>query len=105
MNVLGFTTQVPMNLVFLTDGSPRSVQLFNGHRITFKKTVPKKLSFQNKIAQLITVALQEIGQDHITDAHKQHLKKILSPLREEQISGDYPLMPAWIRTLVKGSYE
>lgn len=105
MNVLGFTTQVPMNLVFLTDGSPRSVQLFNGHRITFKQTVPKKLSFQNKIAQLITVALQEIGQDHITDAHKQHLKKILSPLREEQISGDYPLMPAWIRTLVKGSYE
>lgn len=25
MNILGFTTQVPMNLVFLTDGSPRSI--------------------------------------------------------------------------------
>lgn len=57
MNVLGLTTQVPMNLVFLTDGSPRSIALFNGHKIVYKHTVPKKLSFQHQIAQLITAAL------------------------------------------------
>lgn len=105
MNILGFTTQVPMNLVFLTDGSPRSIQLFNGHKITFRHTAPKKLAFQNKMAQLITASLQEIGKEHITADHKEQLRKILSPIREEQISADYPLMPAWIRTIVKASYE
>ena len=105
MNILGFTTQVPMNLVFLTDGSPRSIQLFNGHKITFKHTTPKKLAFQNKMAQLITASLQEIGKECITDAHKEQLKKILSPIREAQISADYSLMPVWIRTIVKASYE
>ncbi len=105
MNVLGLTTQVPMNLVFLTDGSPRSIELFNRHKITFKHTVPKKLSFQHHIAQLITAALQEIGREHITEEHKQQLKMILSPIKEEQIKVDYVLMPAWIRTLLKELYE
>lgn len=105
MNVLGLTTQVPMNLVFLTDGSPRSIELFNGHKITFKHTVPKKLSFQHHIAQLITAALQEIGREHITEEHKQQLKTILSPIKEEKIKVDYVLMPAWIRTLLKELYE
>ena len=77
MNVLGLTTQVPMNLVFLTDGSPRSIALFNGHKIVYKHTVPKKLSFQHQIAQLITAALQEIGREHITEEHKQQLKTCL----------------------------
>lgn len=105
MNILGFTTQVPMNLVFLTDGSPRSITLFNGHKITFKHAAPKKLAFQNKMAQLITASLQEIGKECITDAHKEQLKKVLSSFREEQISADYSLMPVWIRTIVKSSYE
>lgn len=104
MNILGFTTQVPMNLVFLTNGSPRSIQLFNGHKITFRHTTPKKLAFQNKVAQLITASLQEIGKENFTDSHKEQLKRILSPIREERISADYPLMPVWIRTLIKESY-
>lgn len=104
MNMLGFTTQVPMNLVFLTNGSPRSIQLFNGHKITFRHTTPKKLAFQNKVAQLITASLQEIGKENFTDFHKEQLKRILSPIREEQISTDYPLMPVWIRILIKESY-
>ena len=68
MNMLGFTTQVPMNLVFLTNGSPRSIQLFNGHKITFSHTTPKKLAFQNKVAQLITASLQEIGKENFTES-------------------------------------
>lgn len=105
MNILGLTTQVPMNIVFLTDGSPRNISLFNGRKISFKHTVPKKLAFQNRIAQLITAAFQEIGQSNITEAHKQQLRNVLSPIREEQISLDYVLMPVWIRTLVKKQYE
>jgi hypothetical protein len=43
MNLLGLSTQVPMNVVFLTDGSPRKIRLGNDKTITFKHTVPKKI--------------------------------------------------------------
>ena len=36
MNLLGLSTQVPMNVVFLTDGSPRKIRLGNNRIITFK---------------------------------------------------------------------
>ena len=43
MNLLGLSTQVPMNVVFLKDGSPRKIRLGNDKTITFKHTVPKIL--------------------------------------------------------------
>lgn len=48
MNLLGLSTQVPMNVVFMTDGSPRKIRLGYNRTITFKHTVPKNLAFTNK---------------------------------------------------------
>lgn len=36
LNMLGLSTQVPMNVVFLTDGSPRKINV-GKRKITFKK--------------------------------------------------------------------
>ena len=53
LNVLGLSTQVPMNYVYLTDGSKRHVEISNGRGITFKNTAPKNLAFQSRLAMLI----------------------------------------------------
>ena len=46
MNRLGLSTQVPMNVVYLTDGSSRKV-VINGNRgIQFKHVAPKTLPFR-----------------------------------------------------------
>ena len=37
LNALGLSTQVPMNIVLLTDGSPREIRVGN-RKIKFKKT-------------------------------------------------------------------
>lgn len=105
MNILGLTTQIPMNIVFLTDGSPRKIKMLNGHQITFKHTVPKNLSFQDKTAQLITFALRDLGQGNVNDRHKEILRGILEKIPESRISNDYKLMPVWIRTIIKDIYE
>lgn len=105
MNILGLTTQIPMNIVFLTDGSPRKIKMLNGHQITFKHTVPKNLSFQDKTAQLITFALRDLGQGNVNDWHKEILRGILEKIPESRISNDYKLMPVWIRTIIKDIYE
>ena len=49
---LGLTTQIPMNVVYLTDGSPRKIQIGN-QKITFKKTTPKNLAVNHTLTSLI----------------------------------------------------
>lgn len=105
MNLLGLSTQVPMNVVFLTDGSPRKIKLGNNKIITFKHTVPKNLAFVSKTAQLATFALKEIGQSNVKDEHLKVLKQVFVSINEKSIEADYKLMPAWIRKIIKSFYE
>ena len=105
LNLLGLSTQVPMNVVFLTDGSPRRIRLGDNKTITFKHTVPKNLAFVNKTAQLATFALKEIGQSSINEEHLKTLKHVFSAINEKSIEADYKLMPAWIRKIIKDFYS
>ena len=47
LNKLGLSTQLPMNVVYLTDGSSRKVKLDGERGIQFKHTAKKNLAFQN----------------------------------------------------------
>ncbi|NBR16001.1 MAG: hypothetical protein EBU01_15700, partial [Crocinitomicaceae bacterium] len=58
LNALGLSTQVPVNIVLLTDGSPRVINV--GRRtIRLKKTTPKNLLAKGKISSLVIQALKE----------------------------------------------
>ena len=104
-NMLGLSTQVPMNVVYLTDGSNRKVNIKNGRGILFRHVSPKKLAFNDKLAMLIATALRDIGSDNLTDAHKTQLKTILQQHPEPFSTHDMKLMPLWIRNLIKELYE
>ena len=60
LNALGLSTQVPMNIVLLTDGSAREIKV-GKRKIKFKKTTPKNLLAKGKISRLVIQALKEIG--------------------------------------------
>ena len=104
MNKLGLSTQVPMNVVFLTSGESRKIEIRNGRSILFKHAAPKNFAFESSFAQLLSVALKEIGKDNITP--EQH--STLSHLLQEQprISEmDLRLMSIWIRKLINELYD
>jgi hypothetical protein len=105
LNRLGFSTQVPMNFVYLTDGTPRRIKVGPQNGILFIHTAPKNLAFKNKLAMLITFALKEIGKDKVTQEHLDKIKHILSLQPKEQIMNDAKLMPAWIKSLIMNCYE
>lgn len=105
MNKLGISTQVPMNVVYLTDGAPRRVSLGNGRSIQFKYTTPKNLSFTNPLAMLVTFALKEVGRDNMTEDIAKRIKNVLQKEKKENILADEALMPAWIRTFARQAYE
>lgn len=104
VNKLGLSTQIPMNAVYLTSGETRKIEIKNGRGIQFKHAAPKNFAFENPFAQLISVALKEIGKDKITDEQLSILKK---HLREQpKISDlDMKLMPAWVKKLITDIYN
>lgn len=105
LNKLGLSTQLPMNVVYLTDGSPRKVKLEGNKGIQFKHTAKKNMAFQNGIAMLLTFALREIGENNITDTQLTRVHNLVKTIPFETIKKDFALIPAWIRKIILNSYE
>lgn len=105
LNKLGLSTQLPMNVVYLTDGSPRKVKLEGDRGIQFRHTAKKNLSFQNDFAMLLTFALREIGENKLTDEQLEHVRELIKTVPFENIKKDFALIPAWIRKIILASYE
>jgi hypothetical protein len=104
-NQLGLSTQVPMNIVFLTDGTPRRINIGKGKGILFKHTAPKNLAFQSELAMLIVFALKEIKQENVTQEHLDIIKSLLQKAPKKEIMDDAKLMPAWIKSIILKMYE
>ena len=97
---LGLTTQVPMNVVYLTDGSSRKVQI-GKQTIVFKKTSPKNLSAKNQLSNLIIQGLRAIGKENITQSHILNIKKIIVDSKEVNfLRNDLLTAPVWIQIIV-----
>jgi hypothetical protein len=100
LNALGLSTQLPMNVVYYTDGSARKID-YGKRKIVFKKTSPKNLATIGKISTLVIQALKEIGKDKVTD---DEIKIILEHLRKEEpnrLEHDIKLAPEWIRIIMR----
>lgn len=100
LNALGLSSQVPMNIVLLTDGSPREIKV-GKRKIKFKKTTPKNLMAKGKISRLVIQALKEIGNGKVNENEE---KKILELLKKEEVRDlkhDIALAPVWIQKIMK----
>lgn len=104
-NRLGLSTQIPMNAVYLTNGSPRRIKIYNGKGILFKRVSPKIFQFKNKMALMLTLALKDIGEGNISEEQMSVLKKIVNNETKASLFPDYVLMPEWIRTLMESLYD
>jgi len=99
LNALGLSTQIPMRIVLLTDGSPREVKI--GKRtIKFKKTTPKNLLAKGKISRLVIQALKEIGNGQVTESEEGKIIKLLKEEDEKNLIYDIGLAPVWIKKIM-----
>jgi hypothetical protein len=100
LNRLGLSTQVPMKVVFLTDGAPRIIKIGTKSMVKFQKTTAKNLSFKGKITQLVVSALKEIGKDRVTDEQLRKIYAILAYENRQVVEHDAKLAPAWIKQIL-----
>ena len=99
-NLLGLSDQVPMKIVFLTDGPARRVQL-GKQVIMLKHTTPRVMATGGRVSGLVIQALRHIGQRHVDDSTAAHLRKRLSGDDRKQLLRDIRYAPAWIAAILR----
>jgi hypothetical protein len=99
LNKLGLSTQVPMKLVYLTDGGTRNIKV--GKRtISFKNTSPKNLFMKGEISSLVIQALKTIGNSKLDDSTLLKIQNILKKEKKDNIINDAKLAPVWISKIL-----
>ena len=102
---LGLTQQIPMNVIYLTDGYSRTVKLIKGGTITFKHVAPRNFAYKNKIAMMVTSALRVMGQNEVTEEHIRIVQDYLRKQPKDVVFQDLQMMPDWIKIIVQKAYE
>ena len=99
MHALGLSEQIPLNVVYYTDGKARKIKIDN-RNITFKKVSPKKLALKGKISKLAVLALTEIGKNSVNKSEEDKIVKLLKEENIEDLRHDLQLAPQWIAEIM-----
>jgi hypothetical protein len=99
-NLLRLSTQVPMKVVYLTDGLSRTVQIGN-REITLKRTTPRNMATAGKTSGLLIQALRHLGQRNVDDRIITQLGRRLDANAKAQLMKDIRHVPAWIADIFR----
>ena len=100
INLLGLSTQVPMNVIYMTDGSPRQISI-GKRKITFKKASPRNFVYKGKIIPLMVAALKTIGKDNVMPEYIIRMEQVLTQSEDKQVLlSDVNHAPAWIKKIL-----
>jgi hypothetical protein len=95
VNLLGLSQQVPAQIVYLTDGSERSVEI-GKQQIRLRRTTPKNMVTAGTISGLVIQAFRYLGKDGVTQEHLATLRRNLSPADRDALWKDRVHAPAWM---------
>jgi predicted transcriptional regulator of viral defense system len=100
LNLLGLSTQIPLKVVFLTDGSAREINV-GKQTIEFKKTNPKNLSIEHRLTNLVIQGLKAIGEKNVTQEQLQQIQSIIDQSDERDlVYQNLKNAPVWIQKII-----
>ncbi|MBO7628649.1 MAG: hypothetical protein J6S87_01720 [Bacteroidales bacterium] len=101
LNVLGLSTQLPMDYTYLTTGSERVVKLTNC-QIKLKRGVPKNFCYETRLIGLLVQALKALKQENVGDNEFRVLRELITKEPDKEVMAkDVDMMPAWMKRVVK----
>lgn len=104
LNRLGLSVQVPMKIVYLTDGSARKIKVGN-YSISFIRTSPKNVAAIGKISRLAIQALKSIGKESIRPNEIEQIQHALMKEKIASLEHDLRIAPAWIKEIIRDPLE
>jgi hypothetical protein len=99
-NLLHLSEQVPMKVVFLTDGASKKASIGN-QMIELRKASPKRMQLAGRISGLVFEALREIGKEHIDARIVERLKDTLTLNQKGKVLNDLREAPAWMHPTIR----
>ena len=99
-NLLGLSTQIPMKIVYLTDGRSRTVRI-GKKQIILKSTTPRNMATAGRISGLVIQALRHLGRQHVDKDILSHLDRRLDADARRQLLKDVRFAPAWIADIMR----
>jgi hypothetical protein len=99
-NILGLSDQVPAKAVFLTDGPSRTVKI-GPTTIQLRRTTPRNMAAAGRLSGLLIQALRNLGEEHVTPARREHLKRTIPADQRRELLKDLRLAPAWMHPIFR----
>jgi len=100
-NLLGLSTQVPMKIIYLTDGRSHTVKI-GKKEIVLKRTTPLNMATAGRISGLVIQALRYLGQRHVDEDLVSALDSRLDADSRRQLLKDVRFAPVWIAEIMRG---
>lgn len=100
LNLLGLSTQVPSQWVYVSDGAYKEYS-FDNTVIKFKRTTNKEISKVSYKTALTIQALKALGKENITEQVVLRLKKILTDEEKEKMLAESKSATSWVLELIK----
>ena len=99
---LGLTTMVVSNRKYLTDGSPRVINLSATRKIYFNHTSEVKMfAFKNETMQMLSSAIRALGAEFFdNETVIRKVRGILKDIPEKEYYTDITLPPAWVGKII-----
>ena len=101
-NLLGLSEQVPVKVVYLTDGRSKKIIVGNV-TIEFRATSIKHMNLAGSLLGLIVQAFKYIGEDKIDDSIINKIKKALIQNPNEELLAKLDSVPTWIAEILKNN--
>ena len=101
LNLLGFSTQVPGRIVYLSNGPDRKYKV-GSYEITIKHKALKESRFKLRESALIVQALKALGKQHITPEVAKRIRNLLDdPKLREKVMKDTKTATGWVYETIR----
>lgn len=99
-NLIGLSTQVPMNLSYITTGSTRAIKI-GDRKISFRHASPKNFAAKGSVIPLLIQGIKEIGAENISVVEYEAIRLFIDKQQDPYLQEDLQLAPAWIQRIIK----
>ena len=100
LNLLGLSTQVPAQTVYLSDGPSKTVAIAN-RALVFKKRSLKESGFKHRESELVVQALKALGCHRIEAQIRAQLAAAVPSVMWRKMVRDTKTAPAWVHEIIR----
>lgn len=99
-NLLGLSEQVPVRMVFLTDGRGRTVS-FGRRTLVLRRTNPRQMALAGRKSGTIVQALRWLGRPHVDDSTRRKLRRQIGPEDRRDLLRAIRYAPGWMAEVLR----